>query len=204
MVSSKDVVKQALDLMPGKLKEEIKNNLDNTRSYTRLFVKICEEIDSMKVKLPKFTALKNDILKINKQTHSKTTDEIKYSMPEAQSTLSIKDIERWLETAKKKDQLIYYTGRTLDHPKSVREEAVFKKARNLAMDYDNIPFKNKKYLYRGSVKGEWGCTYTNIITLVQQKVAALQRDKEWDEEKKSYVPGNIISYPIYNYIMIKI
>ena len=48
----KDVMKQALDLMPGKLKEEIKNNLDNTKSYTRLFVKICEEIDNMKVKLP--------------------------------------------------------------------------------------------------------------------------------------------------------
>ena len=204
MMSSKDVMKQALDLMSGKLKEEIKNNLDNTRSYTRLFVKICGEIDSMKVKLPKFTALKNDILKINKQTHSKTTDEIKYSMPEAQSTLSVKDIERWLETAKKKDQLIYYTGRTLDHPKSVKEEAVFRKARNLAMEYDDVPFKNKIYQYRGSIRGEWGCNYKDIITLVQKKVANLQRDTVWDEDKKSYVPGNIISYPIYNYIMIKI
>ena len=204
MMSSKDVMKQALDLMSGKLKEEIKNNLDNTRSYTRLFVKICGEIDSMKVKLPKFTALKNDILKINKQTHSKTTDEIKYSIPEAQSTLSVKDIERWLETAKKNDQLIYYTGRTLDHPKSVKEESVFRKARNLAMDYDDVPFKNKKYQYRGSIRGEWGCNYKDIITLVQKKVAGLQRDTVWDEEKKSYVPGNIISYPIYNYIMIKI
>ena len=197
------VMKQAFELMSGSLKEEIKNNLDNTKSYTRLFVKICEEIDSMKVKLPKFTALKNDILKINKQTHSKTTDEIKYSVPEAQSTLSVKDIERWLETAKKKDQLIYYTGRTLDHPKSVKEEAVFRKARNLAMEYDNIPFKNKKYQYRGSVKGEWGCNYKDIITLVQKRVAKEQRDKIWDEDKKSYLPGNIISYPIYNYIMIK-
>ena len=200
----KDVMKQALDLMPGKLKEEIKNNLENSKSYTRLFVKICEEIDNMKVKLPKFTALKNEILKINKQTHSKTTDEIKYSIPESQSTLSVKDIERWLETAKKNDQLIYYTGRTLDHPKSVKEEAVFRKARNLAMEYDNIPFKNKKYQYRGSVRGEWGCNYKNNVTLVQKKVANLQRDTVWDEDKKKYVPGNIISYPIYNYIMIKI
>jgi uncharacterized protein len=198
------VMKQALDLMSGTLKEEIKNNLENPKAYTRLFVKIINEIDSMKVKIPKFTTLKNDILKINKESHSKITEQIKYSIPEAQSTLSVKDIERWLERAKKNDQLIYYTGRTLDHPKSVKEEAVFRKARNLAMDYDNVPFKNKKYQYRGSIRGEWGCNYKDIITLVQKKVANLQRDTVWDEEKKSYVSGNIISYPIYNYIMIKI
>jgi len=200
----KEVMKQALELMPGELREEIKSNLENTNSYTRLFVKILDEIDRMKVVLPKFTALKNDILKINKENHSKIVDEIKHSVPKTQSTLSVKDIEYWLQTAKKGDQLIYYTGRTLDHPKSVKEESVFRKAQNLAMDYDSVPFKNKKYQYRGSVRGEWGCNYKNIITLVQKKVANLQRDKIWDEEKKSYVPGNIISYPIYNYIMIKI
>ena len=196
-------MKQALELMPGQLKEEIKINLENPKSYTRLFVKIIDQIDNMKVKLPKFTALKNDILKINKETHSKITNEMKYEVLKTQSTLSAGDIDRWLSSAKKGEKLIYYTGSTFDH-RSVKEESVFRKARNLAMDYDNIPFKNKKYQYRGSVRGEWGCNYTNIITLVQQKVAALQREKEWDEEKKSYVPGNIISYPIYNYIMIKI
>ena len=204
MMSSKEVMKQAFNLMAGPLKEEIKNNLESPKSYTRLFVKILDEIDDMKVKLPVFTTLKNDILEINKKAHSKIIEEIKYSVPQAQSTLSVKDIERWLETAKKNDQLIYYTGRTLDHPKSVKEEAVFRKARNLAMEYDNIPFKNKNYQYRGSVRGEWGCNYKDIITLVQKKVANLQRDTVWDEEKKRYVPGNIISYPIYNYIMIKI
>ena len=203
MMSSKDVMKQALNLMSETLKEEIKNNLENPKSYTRIFVKICEEIDSMKVKLPVFTALKNDILKINKENHSKITEEIKHSVPKTQSTLSVKDIEYWLQTAKKGDQLLYYTGGTFDR-KSVKDESVFRKARNLAMDYDNIPFKNKKYQYRGSVRGEWGCSYTNNITLVQKRVAKEQRDKMWDEEKKKYVPGNIISYPIYNYIMIKI
>ena len=190
----KEVMKQALELMPGELKEEIKINLENSKSYTRLFVKIVEEINNMKVSLPKFTGLKNSILKINKQAHSKISDEIKHSVPKAQSTLNVKDIEYWLQTAKKGEQLIYYTGRTLDHPKSSQEEAVFRKARNLAMDYDNIPIKNKKYQYRGSVRGEWGCNYKDIITLVQKKVARLQKDKE----------GNIISYPIYNYMMIKI
>ena len=202
MISSKDVMKQALELMPGELKEEIKSNLENPKSYTRIFVKILEEIDKMKVVLPKFTALKNSILKINKETHSKITDEMKHYVSKTQSTVSPKDIEYWLQTAKKGDQLIYYTGGTFDK-RSVKEESVFMKARNLAMEYDNIPFKKKKYHYRGSIKGEWGCTYKNIITLVQKKVAKEQRDKIWDEDKKKYVPGNIISYPIYNYIMIK-
>jgi hypothetical protein len=198
----KDLMKQALELMPGKLKEEIKSNLENPKSYIRLFVKVLDEIDRMKVVLPKFTALKNSILKINKKNHSKMTDEMKHYVPQTQSTLSVKDIEYWLQTAKKGDQLIYYTGGTFDR-KSVKDESVFRKAQNLAMDYDNIPFKNKKYQYRGSVKGEWGCNYKNIITLVQKRVAKEQRDKIWDEEKKKYIPGNIISYPIYNYIMIK-
>jgi len=198
----KDLMKQALELMPEKLKEEIKSNLENPKSYTRLFVKVLDEIDRMKVVLPKFTTLKNSILKINKKNHSKITNEIKHLVPKTQSTLSVKDIEYWLQTAKKGDQLIYYTGGTFDR-KSVKDESVFRKAQNLAMDYDNIPFKNKKYQYRGSVRGEWGCNYKDIITLVQKRVAKEQRDKIWDEEKKRYIPGNIISYPIYNYIMIK-
>ena len=198
----KEVMKQASVLMPGELKKEIKSNLENPKSYTRLFIKVLDEIDRMKVVLPKFTALKNFILKINKKNHSKITDEMKHYVPKTQSTLSPKDIEYWLQTAKKGDQLIYYTGGTFDR-RSVKDESVFRKARNLAMEYDNIPFKNKKYQYRGSVRGEWGCTYKNIITLVQKIVAKEQRDKIWDEDKKKYVPGNIISYPIYNYIMIK-
>ena len=170
----KDVMKQALDLMTGKLKEEIKINLENYKSYTRLFVKICAEIDSMKVVLPKFTALKNSILKINKESHSKVTTEIKHAVPSTKSTLSVRDIEVWLLSAKKRDQLIYYTGSTFDK-KSNKEETVFRKARNLAFEYDNVPFKDKKYQYRGSIKGEWGCNYKNIITLVQ---------KEWLKNKE--------------------
>ena len=195
-------MKRAFELMSGSLKDEIKNNLENPKSYTRIFVKILEEINKMKVTPPKFTDLKNSIVTINKEKHSKIIEEIKYTIPKTQSTLSVKDVERWLERAKKNDQLIYYTGSTFDR-RSVKEESVFRKARNLAMEYDNIPFKNKKYQYRGSIKGEWGCTYKNIITLVQQRVAKEQRDIIWDEDKKKYIPGDIISYPIYNYIMIK-
>jgi hypothetical protein len=199
---SKNVMKRAFELMSGSLKDEIKNNLENPKSFTRIFVKILEEINKMKVTPPKFTDLKNSIVTINKEKHSKIIEEIKYTIPKTQSTLSVKDVERWLERAKKNDQLIYYTGSTFDR-RSVKEESVFRKARNLAMEYDNIPFKNKKYQYRGSIKGEWGCTYKNIITLVQQRVAKEQRDIVWDEDKKKYISGDIISYPIYNYIMIK-
>ena len=195
----KEVMKQALDLMSGKLKEEIKINLENPRDYTRLFVKILEKIKDAKKESLELTALKNAILKINKENYSKITEQ---SVSKTPSTLNARDIEYWLQTAKKKDQLIYYTGGTFDE-RSPKEEAVFKKIRNLAMDYDNISKKGKKYQYRGSVKGEWGCNYKNIITLVQKKVAKEQRDKIWDEDKKEYVPGNIISYPIYNYKVIK-
>ena len=76
MISSKDVMKQALELMPGELKEEIKSNLENPKSYTRLFIKVLDEIDRMKVVLPKFTTLKNSILKINKKNHSKIYEDI--------------------------------------------------------------------------------------------------------------------------------
>ena len=75
----------------------------------------------------------------------------------------------------------------------MNENSVFSRARALAMDYDEIVKKKKKYQYRGHTKGEWGCNYTGIVDLVQKKVTDLQKDKE----------GNVISYPIYNYIMIK-
>ena len=195
----KDVMKQALELMPGQLKEEIKSNLENPKSYTRLFVKILEKIKDAKKESPELTALKNAILKINKENYSKITEQ---SVSKTPSALNARDIEYWLERAKKGDSLIYYTGATFDE-RSPREEAVFKKVRNLAMDYDNIPKKGKKYQYRVSIKGEWGCNYRNIVTLVQKKVAKEQRDTIWDEDKKEYVPGNIISYPIYNYKVIK-
>ena len=104
MMSSKEVMKQAFNLMSGTLKEEIKNNLENPRSYTRLFVKISEEIDTMKVKLPKFTTLKNDIFNINKQSHSKITEEIKYSVPEfLQSRSNLTKIVKQIKEANIKD-----------------------------------------------------------------------------------------------------
>jgi len=195
----KEVMKQALDLMSGKLKEEIKINLENPRDYTRLFVKILEKIKDAKKESLELTALKNAILKINKENYSKITEQ---SVSKTPSALNARDIEYWLERAKKGDSLIYYTGATFDE-RSPKEEAVFKKIRNLAMDYDNIPKKGKKYQYRVSIKGEWGCNYRDIVTLVQKKVAKEQRDTIWDEDKKEYVPGNIISYPIYNYKVIK-
>jgi hypothetical protein len=195
----KEVMKQALDLMSGKLKEEIKINLENPRDYTRLFVKILEKIKDAKKESLELTALKNAILKINKENYSKITEQ---SVSKTPSALNARDIEYWLERAKKGDSLIYYTGATFDE-RSPKEEAVFKKVRNLAMDYDNIPKKGKKYQYRVSIKGEWGCNYRDIVTLVQKKVAKEQRDTIWDEDKKEYVPGNIISYPIYNYKVIK-
>jgi len=55
-----------------------------------------------------------------------------------------------------------------------------------------VAHKNKEYDFRGT-KGEWGCKYKNIIYLVQKKVVSQQKNAD----------GTIISYPVYNYIMIK-
>ena len=81
---SKNVMKRAFELMSGSLKDEIKNNLENPKSYTRIFVKILEEINKMKVTPPKFTDLKNSIVTINKEKHSKIIEEIKYTIPKTQ------------------------------------------------------------------------------------------------------------------------
>ena len=90
------------------------------------------------------------------------------------------------------NEFIAHVYTTFDK-KMMNEASVFSRARSLAMDYDEIVKKKKNYQYRGHTKGEWGCNYTGIVDLVQKRVTDLQKDKE----------GNIISYPIYNYIMVK-
>ena len=89
MMSSKEVMKQALEIMSGSLKEEIKKHLEDPRSYTRLFVKISNEIDDMKVAIPKFTALKNNILKEDDKTNLMCLSGVKqYPMRVKCATLS--------------------------------------------------------------------------------------------------------------------
>jgi len=185
-------MEMAADVLTNELQLEAKDKINKPGSYTSFFVKVIEYIDQLKIVPPSYKSLRTVMVGLNKQRQSETEEEIKRHVPKTQSSLTPRDLEFWVQTAKKGEQLIYYTGTTFAK-RMMNEASVFTKARTLAMDYDEIVKKKKNYQYRGHTKGEWGCSYTGIIDLVQKKVANLQKDKD----------GNVISYPIYNYIMIK-
>jgi hypothetical protein len=185
-------MEMAADVLTNDLQIEAKDKINKPGSYTSFFVKVIEYIDQLKIVPPSYKSLRTVMVGLNKQRQSETEEEIKRHVPKTQSSLTPKDLEFWVQTAKKGEQLVYYTGTTFAK-RMMNEANVFSRARALAMDYDEIVKKKKNYQYRGHTKGEWGCSYTGIIDLVQKKVTDLQKDKD----------GNVISYPIYNYIMIK-
>ena len=189
---AKAAMEMAADVLVGDLQEEAKQKINRPAAYTSFFVKVIGYIDQLKIIPPDFKSLRTVMVGINKKTQSETEEEIKRHVPKTQSSVTPRDLEHWVQTAKKGDQIVYYTGTTFDK-KMMNEASVFSRARSLAMDYDEVVKKKKNYQYRGHTKGEWGCSYTGIVDLVQKKVTNLQKDHE----------GNVISYPIYNYIMIK-
>ena len=189
---AKAAMEMAADVLAGDLQIEAKDKINKPGSYTSFFVKVIEYIDQLKIIPPSYKSLRTVLVGLNKKRQSETQEEIKRHVPQTQSSLTPKDLEYWVQTAKKGEQLVYYTGTTFAK-RMMNEANVFSRARALAMDYDEIVKKNKNYQYRGHTRGEWGCSYTGIVDLVQKKVTNLQKDKD----------GNVISYPIYNYIMIK-
>ena len=189
---AKAAMEMAADVLVGDLQEEAKQKINRPAAYTSFFVKVIGYIDQLKIIPPDFKSLRTVMVGINKKTQSETEEEIKRHVPKTQSSVTPRDLEHWVQTAKRGDQIVYYTGTTFDK-KMMNEASVFGRARSLAMDYDEVVKKKKNYQYRGHTKGEWGCSYTGIVDLVQKKVTNLQKDHE----------GNVISYPIYNYIMIK-
>lgn len=185
-------MEMAADVLTGELQLEAKDKINKPGSYTSFFVKVIEYIDQLKIVPPSYKSLRTVLVGVNKKRQTETQEEIKRHVPQTQSSLTPRDLEFWIQTAKKGEQLVYYTGTTFAK-RMMNEANVFSRARALAMDYDEIVKKNKNYQYRGHTRGEWGCNYTGIVDLVQKKVTNLQKDHE----------GNIISYPIYNYIMVK-
>tara|TARA_R110002020_G_scaffold34505_4_gene104875 strand:+ start:1227 stop:1820 length:594 start_codon:yes stop_codon:yes gene_type:complete len=189
---AKAAMEMAADVLVGDLQEEAKQKINRPAAYTSFFVKVIGYIDQLKIIPPDFKSLRTVMVGVNKKTQSETEEEIKRHVPKTQTSITPKDLEHWVQTSKKGDQIVYYTGTTFDK-KMMNEANVFNRARALAMDYDEVIKKKKSYQYRGHTKGEWGCNYTGIVDLLQKKVTNIQKDKE----------GNIISYPIYNYIMVK-
>ena len=189
---AKAAMEMAADVLTDDLQQEAKDKINKPNSYTMFFVKVIEYIDQLKIIPPSYKSLRTVLVGVNKKRQSETQEEIKRHVPQTQSYITPKDLEYWVQTAKQGEKIVYYTGTTFAK-KMMNENSVFSRARALAMDYDEIVKKKKKYQYRGHTKGEWGCNYTGIVDLVQKKVTDLQKDKD----------GNIISYPIYNYIMIK-
>jgi len=185
-------MEMAADVLTNDLQIEAKDKINKPGSYTSFFVKVIEYIDQLKIVPPSYKSLRTVMVGLNKQRQSETEEEIKRHVPKTQSSLTPKDLEFWVQTAKKGEQLVYYTGTTFAK-RMMNEANVFSRARALAMDYDEIVKKKKNYQYRGHTRGEWGCNYTGLVDLVQKRVTNLQKDHE----------GNIISYPIYNYIMVK-
>ena len=170
--------------------------LEDKRSYTKTFVKIIEVLDIL-IPLWKdkkeLSTLRDSIRKMNEKTHVETAKEVHQFVPRSQLSLTTSDIDHWIRTSKKNDQLVYYTGTTFSTTRSLKERQVFKYARDLCFTFHEVARKKWTYDYRGT-KGDWGSKYKNIIALVQKKVASQQKNSE----------GTVISYPIYNYTMIKL
>jgi len=170
--------------------------LEDKRSYTKTFVKIIEVLD---VLIPlwkdkkELSILKDSIRKMNERTRAITEKEVHQFVPKSQLSLTTSDIDHWMLTSKKNDQLVYYTGTTFSTTRSLKERQVFKYARDLCFTFHEVARKKWTYDYRGT-KGDWGSKYKNIIALVQKKVASQQKNSE----------GAVISYPIYNYTMMKL
>ena len=189
---AKAAMEMAAEVLTGELQIEAKDKMNKPSSYISFFVKVIDHIDQLRIVPPTYKSLKSLMINVNKSKHLEVEEEIKRHVPQTQSSLTPKDLEFWIQTAKKGEKLVYYTGTTFAK-RMMNEANVFSRARSLAMDYDEIVKKKKNYQYRGHTRGEWGCNYTGLVDLVQKKVTNLQKDHE----------GNIISYPIYNYIMIK-
>jgi len=170
--------------------------LEDKRSYTKTFVKIMEVLNIL-IPLWKdkkeLSTLRDSIRKMNEKTHTQITKEIQQFVPQSQLSLTTSDIDHWIRTSKKNDQLVYYTGTTFSTTRTLKERQVFKHARNICLIFHEVANKKIKYDYRGT-KGDWGSKYKNIIDLVQKKVVSQQKNSD----------GTVISYPIYNYTMIKL
>jgi hypothetical protein len=171
---------------------------DNFNNHTKIFVKVLTVLETI---IPLWTGEQMlQLTKLQKLIRLRNEKERKHNVPKVSSVnvktkthLTRGDVDRWIETAKKGERLIYYTGHTYDN-KEYQHQRVFAYARDLCFDFVPMASTKKFYTVKGASGSDWGIKYHNVITLIQQKVVPQQKDKE----------KNIISHAIYNYIMEKL
>ena len=173
---------------------------DNLNNHTKTFVNILDTLDKVipLMKLSKdrpiIVRLQREIVAHNqdKREKEKVHEELPASHTKKQkSSITTGDIDRWVQTSKRGDRLVYYTGHTFD-TREYQAEKVFKYVRDLCFKFVPVAI-NKKYI-KTHGSNEWGVQYHGIIDLFQQKVATQQKDSE----------KNVISHAIYNYMMEKL
>ena len=80
---------------------------------------------------------------------------MKRHVPQTQSSVTPRDLEHWVQTAKRGDKIVYYTGTTFAK-KMMNEASVFSRARTLAMDYDEIVKKKRTINSEDTLKENGG------------------------------------------------
>ena len=181
------VIKESLD----------KNNLSN---HPKTFVNILETLEKI-IPLMNIQKEKPALIKLQKELFLHNTEKREKDIPQEKlpashtkqqkSHLTTSDIDRWVQSSKKGDRLVYYTGHTFD-TREYQAQKVFDHVRKSCFKFEPIAAKKKYIKTYGA--NEWGVQYHDIITLFQKKVAPQQKDSE----------KNIISHAIYNYIMEKL
>ena len=176
---------------------------DDFKRHTKIIVKVLSVLEEI---IPLWTGEQMlQLTKLQKLIHLLNKSEREYNFEKSgsiyqrsgsvkiKSHLTTGDISRWLQTSKKGDRLVYYTGHTFDQ-KEYQQQKVFGYVRDLCFDFAPIASAKKFYSSKGASGSDWGVKYHNIITLFQQVVAPEQKDDD----------KNIITHKVYNYIMEKL
>ena len=209
LLRTQTILKKAVAAWPARselreLSQEVNEAIadDHFSNHTKTFVKVLNVLEKV---IPLWSgSFTSQLTKLQKLIRLLNEKERKYNLAKVNSVnvsvnvktktyLTTGDIDRWMDTAKKGDRLVYYTGHTFDN-KEYQDQKVFAYVRDLCFDFAPMASTKKFYTSSGGSGSDWGVKYHDVITLIQQKAAPQQRDKE----------KNIISHAIYNYIMEKL
>ena len=207
LLRTQTVLKKAVAAWPARsdireVSQEVNEAVvaDDFKKHTKTFVKVLSVLETViplwsgeqmlqLTKLQKLILLRNQKERKNDFTEASSVD----VDAKIKTHLTKGDVDRWLNTAKKGQRLIYYTGHTFSG-KDYQQKKVFEYARDLCFSFSSSASTQKFYTSKGGSGSDWGIKYHNIITLLQQVVAPEQKDAD----------KNIITHKVYNYIMEKL